>query len=168
MKILVVSDSHGNSELLYRTADKEHPDMFIHLGDLEDSRQNVEKRIGAPNVPCIFIKGNCDYFSGDDLKDRSVFKLKGHKFLCVHGHVQSVGYRKDSLLYTAAEEGCDIVLYGHTHVPFDEFIEVPFENRKVHVMNPGSIALPRGGSSRSYLVIDMSDSGAYESEFKSL
>ncbi len=168
MKILVASDSHGNSDLLYKAAAKENPDMFIHLGDLEDSRHTVEQRIGAPQVPCVFIKGNCDYYSSDGLEDRSVFNLKGHRFLCVHGHIQSVNYRKDTLLYTASEEGCDIVLYGHTHIPFNEFLEVPFENRKVHIMNPGSIALPRGGSSRSYLVINMSDSGAYEVEFKSL
>lgn len=168
MKILVVSDSHGNSGILYKIADKEKPDMFIHLGDLEDSRQTVETRIGSPKVPCVFIKGNCDYYSSDDLQERAVFSLKGHRFLCVHGHVQSVNYRLDSLVYTAAENNCDIVLYGHSHIPKDEFVDVPFGNKKIHVMNPGSIAIPRGGSDRSYLIINMKDDGAYEVESKTV
>ena len=36
MKILIASDSHGLTGSLYRIIDTEHPDMLIHLGDMED------------------------------------------------------------------------------------------------------------------------------------
>ena len=169
MKILVTSDSHGNSTLLYKAAEKENPDMFIHLGDIEDDADEVAKRIGAPKIPCVFIKGNCDsYYSRGNLQSSAVFSLKGHRFYCTHGHIQSVNYGLDKLVFYALDEDCDIALYGHTHIPFNEFIEGSFGAGKVHVMNPGSIALPRGGSSRSYMVIDLKDSGAYNVELKTL
>lgn len=168
MKILIASDSHGRSDRLFRAADLEHPDMIIHLGDLEDMRNSVEQRLGAPKVPCVFIKGNCDFRSQGELLPSSVFTLKGHRFFCTHGHLYSVNYGIDTLVYAAEENNCDIVLYGHTHIPFNDFVDGSFGRPKVHVLNPGSISIPRGGSSRSYMVMDLRDSGAYDVFLKTL
>ncbi|MBR1797596.1 MAG: metallophosphoesterase [Clostridiales bacterium] len=168
MRILIMSDSHGRSDLIYQVAALENPDMFIHLGDLEDMRDTVERRIGAPELPCIFIKGNCDFSSQGDLWNMSVFNLKGHKFYCTHGHLMYVNYNLEKLVYTAEENGCDIVLYGHTHVPFNEFLDGSFGRPKIHVLNPGSIALPRGGSKPSYMIMNLKDDGAYDVELKTL
>lgn len=162
MKILIVSDSHGRSDRIYRAFDTEKPDMVIHLGDLEDMKASVEQRLDSPRIPCVFIKGNCDYNSQGELMPFSVFTLKGHRFFCTHGHLYSVNYGVDTLVYAAEEKDCDIVLYGHTHRPCDEFVEGSFGRPKVHVLNPGSISLPRGGSQRSYMVMDLRDSGAYD------
>jgi len=164
--ILITSDSHGNTELLLSIIKKEKPDFFIHLGDLEDFRSRVEKELGVPRTPCVFIRGNCDSKSCGDLKDNAVFRYGGHKFYCCHGHYEHVNYGKDNLVLSAAEKECDIALYGHTHVPHDEFIQVPFGGPLVHVINPGSVARPRGGSSKSYVIMRVKESGAYEVEFK--
>jgi len=166
MKLVIVSDSHGSTDSVLKVVRHEKPDMLIHLGDLEDSRATVEAGLPSPLMPCVFIKGNCDYSSQGDLSGMSVFSLKGHRFLCTHGHLQHVNYGLDNLLYTAEENKCDIALYGHTHAPFDEFLEVPFTGRKIHVLNPGSIARPRGGSQKSYIVMTIKDDGAYEVLFK--
>ena len=168
MKILIVSDSHGRSDRVYQAVDLEKPDMIIHLGDLEDTVSSVEKRLGAPKIPCVFIKGNCDFRSQGDLQDWSVFTLKGHRFFCTHGHLVNVNYGLDRLIYAAMENNCDIALYGHTHVPFDGFEDSSFGAAKVHVLNPGSISIPRGGSSRSYMIMDLRDSGAYDVTLKTL
>lgn len=168
MKILIVSDSHGRSDRIYQAADLEKPDMIIHLGDLEDMKSSVEQRLGAPKIPCVFIKGNCDYRSQGDLMSVSDFHLKGHRFFCTHGHLYSVNYGIDTLVYAAEEKNCDIVLFGHTHRPFNEFVEGSFGRPKVHVLNPGSISLPRGGSPRSYMIMDLRDSGAYDVTLKTL
>jgi predicted phosphodiesterase len=40
MKILIASDSHGLTGSLYRIIDTEHPDMLIHLGDMEKIRHS--------------------------------------------------------------------------------------------------------------------------------
>lgn len=168
MKILLVSDSHGRSDLLYKAYDLEKPDMVIHLGDLEDLKATVETRLGSPKTPCVFIKGNCDYRSQGDLRNQSVFSLHGHRFYCTHGHLEHVNYGLERLVYYAEDQRCDIAIYGHTHVPYDGFIDGSFGGPKVHVLNPGSIALPRGGSSRSYMIMNLKDSGAYDVELKLL
>lgn len=166
IKVLITSDSHGNTELLLSTIRREKPDFFIHLGDIEDLRTRVEKELGVPKTPCVFIKGNCDYSSQGDLKNNAVFRLGGHKFYCCHGHLEHVNYGFDRLLLSANEKECDIALYGHTHVPHDEFMTAPFSGDLVHVINPGSIARPRGGSSKSYVIMTIKDDGAYDVEFK--
>ena len=83
MKILIVSDSHRVNANLKTAINREKPDMLIHLGDIEDDEKTVALWAGAPKTPCIFIKGNCDRYSGSsELRDRAVFPLKGHKFYC--------------------------------------------------------------------------------------
>ena len=168
MVLIIVSDSHGRSDLLYRIAELEKPDMILHLGDLEDSRATVERQLGAPKIPCVFIKGNCDFRSQGELLNSSVFTLKGHRFYLTHGHLVHVNYGLDTLVYTAEENRCDIAIFGHTHVPFNEFMDGSFGGPKIHVLNPGSIALPRGGSSKSYMVMNLKDDGAYDVTLKKL
>ncbi|MCQ2515799.1 MAG: metallophosphoesterase [Saccharofermentans sp.] len=166
MKVLITSDSHGNTDLLLSIIKEEKPDFFIHLGDIEDDISLVEKELGVPRTPCVFIKGNCDYSSQGELKNNAVFRLGGHKFYCCHGHLEHVNYSLNSLLLSAAKKECDIALYGHTHVPHDEFLMVPFDGSMVHIINPGSVARPRGGSSRSYAIMTIKNDGAYDVEFK--
>ena len=166
MKVLITSDSHGNTDLLLSVIKAERPDFFIHLGDIEDLKTRVEKELGVPRTPCVFIKGNCDYSSQGDLKNNAVFRLGGHKIYCCHGHLEHVNYGLNSLLLTAADKECDIALYGHTHVPHDEFLQVPFDGPMVHIINPGSVSRPRGGSSKSYAIMTIKNDGAYDVEFK--
>jgi len=165
MKILVVSDSHGHNEQVKKAIDAETPDMLIHLGDVCDDLSELESWMHVPEKPCIFVKGNCDGYRPQQ-KNAAVFGLYGHRFLCVHGHLQGVDYGYDRLLYLADENKCDIVLHGHTHVPHDAEFDGSFG--KVRVMNPGSVTNPRGGSSRSYIVINMKEDGEYEAVFKKL
>ena len=85
MKILIASDSHRMTANLLTAIDREKPDMLIHLGDIEDDPNPVAAAAGSPETPCIFIKGNCDYYSsGSVLIRRSVFTLHGHRFYCCH------------------------------------------------------------------------------------
>ena len=75
----------------------------------------------------------------------------------------------DTLIYNAMENECDIALFGHTHVPFDDFFEGyggPGEG--VRVLNPGSISLPRGKNRKSYMIMSFDDSGDYTVELKEL
>ncbi|MCR5049193.1 MAG: metallophosphoesterase [Saccharofermentans sp.] len=168
MKILIVSDSHGRSDLLYRVALIENPDMVIHLGDLEDNVDSVASKLGSPEIPCVFIAGNCDRRSQGNMQDWSVFTLKEHRFFCTHGNLVNVHYGLDRLVYSALENKCDIALYGHTHVPFDGFEDDAFGSIKIHVLNPGSIARPRSMEGKTYMIMDLHDSGAYEVKLKTL
>lgn len=184
-KILIVSDSHGNSKNIKLAIDREMPDMLIHLGDIEDDPEtirawldkavqvwnampgNESMKKGLP-IPAVFVEGNCDRYrygaTGEEnlLKKVSVFRVNGHGFYCTHGHREGVNYGLDNLYYSALENNCDIAMYGHTHVPFDDTVS------GVRVLNPGSVSLPRGGNRKSYMVMTFEEDGSYEVELKYL
>ena len=174
MKILIVSDSHGINGPLKETIQKESPGMLIHLGDAEFSQSEIASWAGAPKTPCVFVRGNCDIYSYDPsiVKNFAVFNLKGHRFYCTHGNRERVNYGLLTLSLTAQEKGCDIVLFGHTHVPYDSFGDVVSSYGRYYgndgyssgprILNPGSVSLPRGGSKRGYMIMDMEDDGRYE------
>lgn len=175
MKILIVSDSHGNNGPLRAAIMKEAPDMLIHLGDAEYSQSEIARWAGAPKTPCIFVRGNCDTYCDPDLvRNSAVFTLNGHKIFCSHGHLQKVNYGLLTLSLTAQENGCDICMFGHTHVPYDSFGDAVSEYNRFYesgfgesfsgprILNPGSVTLPRGGSARSYMIMDMEDDGRYD------
>ena len=179
MKILIVSDSHGMNGPLRKAILKEAPDMLIHLGDAEYSTMEIASWAGSPKTPCVFVKGNCDYNSYDSavIKNDAVFELKGHKFFCTHGHRQRVNYGLLTLSLTAQEAGCDICMFGHTHVPYDSFGDAVSEYNRYYesgfgesfsgprILNPGSLSLPRGGSSRGYMIMELEDDGRYDVKY---
>ena len=180
MKILIVSDSHGMNGPLRAAIMKEAPDMLIHLGDAEYSTDEIAKWAGSPKTPCVFVRGNCDAsnYCSSDVRNEAVFELKGHKIFCCHGHRQRVNYGLLSLSLTAQEQGCDIVMFGHTHVPYDSFGDALTDYSRLYesrgdyptgprILNPGSISLPRGGSGRGYMIMDMEDDGRYDVRYVS-
>ena len=53
MKIVVVSDSHRNQNVLYRIVDmNKDADLFLHVGDSELTEDEIS--------PFVSVKGNCD------------------------------------------------------------------------------------------------------------
>ena len=57
--------------------------------------------------------------------------------------------------YRAKEEACDVVLFGHTHMP------LVTEEDGVLFVNPGSVALPRQADRRrTYAVINVENGKA--------
>ncbi|MCR5391152.1 MAG: metallophosphoesterase [Lachnospiraceae bacterium] len=158
MKVLVVSDSHRDTQSVIDVIEKEKPEMLIHLGDLETDTSELEAAMQVPVHPCVFIRGNCDGYERN-LKPVAVFDLCGHRFFCTHGHSQGVYMSYDNLIYSAEENDCDIALFGHIHQPVDETFG------DVRILNPGSISRPRGGSRKSYIVMEMSEDGEYSVSF---
>lgn len=144
MKIIVVSDTHRDFKSLL-TVLKNNPDadLLIHLGDGESDFEDLSDIY--PNFPMVYVGGNCDY-GFHDVK-HVVKTREGVNIFCCHGHTFAVKSTLDILTAEAREEKCDIALYGHTHVPFCDIVN------GIYVMNPGSAALPRGGSKCSYGMI---------------
>jgi putative phosphoesterase len=179
MRILIVSDTHGINGPLRAVILKEKPDMLIHLGDSEYNQAEIAGWAGSPKTPCIFVRGNCDTTSyvPELVRNDAVFTLKGHKIFCTHGHRHKVNYGLLTLSLTAQEEGCDIVMFGHTHVPYDSFGDSISEFSRFYesafgegpsgprILNPGSLSLPRGGSSRGYMILEMEDDGRYDVKY---
>ena len=154
MVMTVISDTHGDFDTLYEIVrQNEDCDLFIHLGDGEDEFRDVQSAFF--NKAFIFIKGNNDW---EDHPQNLVTELGGKKFYMCHGHRFERAKLKDHLSATAKVNGCDVALFGHTHVPFNE------EVNGVLLFNPGSAALPRGGNAPTYGIITVNDDGSIEAE----
>ena len=129
MKILVLSDSHGNLSNMIRAVQAESPRMILHLGDCWRDGEQLHDRF--PDIPFCQVPGNCDYRSFEPAEQLLV--LENQRILLCHGHTYGV---KQSLLsagYTAEEQDLDLFLFGHTHKPFVD------KRGKTMFLNPGSI-----------------------------
>ncbi len=129
MKILVLSDTHGDVWRLREIFSRESGfSLCIFLGDGE---RDLEPFFPMPNVPLIGVRGNCDFCSS--LPTKIVTQEGGKTIFCVHGHEQHVKYGNAWLRDAARDAKADIALYGHTHVPVQEY------NNGLYLCNPGSV-----------------------------
>jgi putative phosphoesterase len=111
MKLMIISDSHGNYPLAIRSiSEVEQPDALIHLGDDVEDACIIE---GIVNFPVVKIAGNCDRGSTSPREILQVFD--GVKFLITHGDAYGVKGGLERLLRRAEEVAARVVLYGHTH-----------------------------------------------------
>ncbi|MDY6035670.1 MAG: YfcE family phosphodiesterase [Bulleidia sp.] len=137
-QIILVSDSHRQTDCL-KTIKEMYPNAyaFLHAGDSELPNYMLE------GYACV--KGNCDMYQEYD--SEKVIPVDHHKILLVHGH-RDIGYGSlHGLVMHAKKEGCDIVCFGHTHVPYDEVVD------GVYLLNPGSLSHNRDGSLPSYRIL---------------
>ena len=140
MKILVMSDSHGNKDAMLKAVRKESPDLILHLGDNAKDCTAIEYEF--PEIPLRYVRGNCDRSSsGPDVDE---FRLGGKLFFMTHGNLYGVKTGLSSIINTASCRGVDVLLFGHTHIPFYSV----FEN--IAVINPGSI----GMNEKTYAVLE--------------
>ncbi|MBP3217149.1 MAG: metallophosphoesterase [Lachnospiraceae bacterium] len=160
-RILVVSDTHGSSNLLRKCIALEEPfDLLIHCGDVED---DLETAIGPHEYEACAVKGNCDLFF--PLPEYVVRKVGFYNIAAVHGHRQQAGYTYAGLIRFAKEYFADVLLFGHTHVP-EIFRD---EENGILLVNPGSLARPRQSSrDKTYVVLTISDDTLPQAELKIL
>lgn len=106
MKVLIVSDTHGQDENLEETVLREAPfDYLIHCGDVEGREIFIE---ALAECPCTIVAGNNDFFT--DLPYEEEVTLEGHKILVTHGHHYFVSRDYDKLVENAQAKGCKIPL----------------------------------------------------------
>ena len=157
MKALCFSDSHGNSAAIRRALNM-HPDAEV-IFFLGDGLCDLEPFISDKTRAFLAVRGNCDGYSplGDSLlKKTDSINIQGCKIVFTHGDLYGVKYGIDGLKKLAEDTSCDLVLFGHTHVPYECYI--PTDEGGYYLFNPGSLA---GGysSKPSYGVINITDSG---------
>ena len=143
--VIIVSDSHGNSKELEKLNGRiAENDYFIHLGDGAMDARNILNDYPEKTYLCA---GNCDFFS--PLPEDGELEVEGVKIYFCHGHHYGVKTQLTKLALEAKRRGCDIALYGHTHVA--DITEV----EGVTLINPGSLRYSMGkGGSYCYLVIN--------------
>ena len=82
MKVLIVSDTHGQDENLEETVLREAPfDYLIHCGDVEGREIFIE---ALAECPCTIVAGNNDFFT-DLPYDVENAQAKGCK-IAMYGH----------------------------------------------------------------------------------
>ena len=149
MKILVVSDNHGYFKELQQVIEKETPfDMLLHCGDI-CGELHMALDYNAP-FTVHAVQGNCD--RPGVFPPCEVIDVPSHRILLEHGHMLGIKIGYDRIVKKAKENGCDIALYGHSHVPGIE------EQDGVYLLNPGSVVEPRTEDARpSYGIIEIDD-----------
>ena len=143
MKILVISDTHGKLNKIRDIWPKlTDIDLIIHAGDFISDGNKLEREL---KVPVLAVKGNCD--GGYSRNDFKTFDTEYGKIMITHGHMENVKYQLNTLMYKAMENQCKAVVFGHTHKALIE------HEQGIYLINPGSLTLPRDGSSGSYAII---------------
>lgn len=148
MKILVISDTHGDIDKAKATIEKcKDIDLIIHLGDYLRDAEKLNSMF--PDIPFEYIYGNSDFMIGD-VQAEKLLEYEGKRIFITHGHRYSVKWDYERLCKKAEEMHADLLLFGHTHVP--DLIE----KNNCFLLNPGSISDPRNGSKESYAIIELS------------
>lgn len=150
MKILIVSDTHGNHKNLDKVLEREKGiDMLLHMGDVEDGDTYLE---AALDCPIYMVAGNNDFYPF--LPREEGLQIGKYKVWMTHGHPYYVSMNTRRLKQAAKERKVDIVMYGHTHRP-----DIDIEEDLI-VINPGSLAYPRQeGRKGTYVVMEIGSDG---------
>ncbi len=136
MKIIVLSDTHGNYPLAIRAIDQAgEVDYTVHLGDDMEDARIIE---AGAEVPLVKVPGNCDHGATEPRDLLRTFG--GKKFFITHGDRYYVKAGLSRLLQEALAESVHVVLYGHTHVASIEMIE------GILFVNPGCFTKEGTGS----------------------
>ncbi len=152
MRIIVISDTHGRKNAIdsafLRNSDA---DLFIHLGDGErDIDQFITENPTYANK-VIHVAGNCDW--GSLSNDFEIIPVMNHKIFATHGHRYAVKNGLEIIKKTARDLGCDIILYGHTHVRYNQFED------GLYILNPGSAGNPHDFSNPSFATVNVTSTG---------
>lgn len=152
MKVIVVSDSHGETEnitRLSRIAKDEKAEKVIHLGDdYDDADLLFDHGITVDRVPGVFSA----YYTEKDIPNRKIIDINGWKVLLTHTRER---HANDLVDDTPPEQylregSIHIVLYGHSHIP-----AIAIENG-IYLINPGHLkSNDKRGYEPSYALLNI-------------
>ncbi|MEO4052043.1 metallophosphoesterase [Solibacillus sp. CAU 1738] len=145
MKLLIMSDTHGDAEVIRQVRDF-HTDVeaIIHCGDSELPYDH-------PYLEGVArVRGNCDR-NDDRFPDELLLELGKTKIFVTHGHLFNVKSSLLSLTYRAKELDANICCFGHSHLLGAEMID------DILFINPGSLLKPRGRDDKSYVLVNIED-----------
>ncbi len=145
MRLLVISDSHGHSGTVDRIISS-HPEAK-HIFFLGDVVRDIESAVYEYTDRVFHIvAGNCDGFCS--FPNFDMVDIEGRGIYFTHGHTAFVKSGTQTLCDRAKNCGCEIALYGHTHIS-----DIEYKNG-LYVVNPGSCSRSRNGLD-TYAVIDI-------------
>ncbi len=154
MRVLLTSDTHGPRSAplppaLLRAATQ--ADVVVHAGDWCDVE--TWQQLGTASRTLVGVVGNND---GADLRavlpEVADVVIGGLRVVVVHDAGAAAGRERRC---AARFPGADLVVFGHSHVPWDSTINV--DNRSMHLLNPGSPTEPRRQPEPTYLKLIITD-----------
>ena len=161
MKLMIASDIHGSAEYceqFYNAYKKEAPARIILLGDLlyhgprnalptdYDTKRTIEI-LNSLKDEITAVRGNCDAEVDQMVLDfplmntYEIIECDGIKFFATHGHHYSPDCPPPFVEF-------DVLLNGHTH------ISRLTDCGEFYYANPGSVSIPKGGTTHSYMVCE--------------
>lgn len=161
MKLLIASDIHGSAiyaEKLLNRMEAERADRLVLLGDVlyHGPRNDLPDGYAPKQVITLLnplsdrilcVRGNCDtevdqmVLTFPLMADYAAILDGPHLLYLTHGHI----YNEQHL--PPVQPG-NAVLYGHTHIP------VMHEKEGILFVNPGSVSIPKAGSTRGYVTYE--------------
>jgi putative phosphoesterase len=147
MRILVISDTHGNYPLVLKACEAAGAfDALIHLGDADDDVALLEYTL---EQPIIHVAGNCDF--GSTATRELIWECEGKRLLLTHGDAYGVKSGLSRLEKRGIESGVNALLFGHTH-------QATVTNLSgILALNPGT--LMRGSQRTSYAILEITPQG---------
>lgn len=137
MRIVIISDTHRNYDLMNKIKNEVDADLYLHAGDSGLPEELIN--------PYLSVKGNCDFYSYP--KQRIISLTNSVSLYITHGVF--FGNQKKHAFALAKRHNCKICVCGHTHIAeVDSFKGIVF-------VNPGSLEYPRSKDGRSYAIIDI-------------
>lgn len=161
MKLCIASDIHGSSKYAQIVKDafyKHECDTLLLLGDLlyHGPRNDLPEAYAPKKVieilnslkdKIISVRGNCEAEVDQMVLDFNVMNtatqivMEDYKIYATHGH----HHNPDNLPYLNEN---DVFMFGHIHIPVME------KKDGIHIINPGSITLPKQNTAHSYGVLE--------------
>ena len=134
MKILLVSDSHGDYLALDRLAQM-YPemDLYLHAGDSEQDEWSIK--------PFISVRGNCDHY------------YDFPNYLIIPSPYGNIFVQHLPFVSTSAinEHKAKIVIHGHTHTRRNE------NKNGILYINPGALSYARDKFNGSYAIVEITN-----------
>jgi uncharacterized protein len=152
MRLLVMSDSHGNYPHALKAHELAGPvDHIIHLGDGAEDALLLEQVL---EVPVFRVAGNCDLDTR--LPQELTLDFGECRVFLTHGNRQLVKSGLRQLIGKGLEVGARVILYGHTHLPALQTVA------GMLVVNPGAL---KQGFPESYAVLTLTGSEVHAEIF---
>lgn len=178
-RIMVASDIHGSAKYcnkLVNAFEREEATTLLLLGDLlnhgprndlpEDYNPGaVADMLNEYSRQILCVRGNCDsevdqmLLKFPIMSDYAVLCIDGsfggYTIFATHGHI----YNDKKL---PPIDGIDILLCGHTHIPDYKHVG------EIRYMNPGSVSIPKPGTSIGDIKDDSNYHGYMMLEYQGL
>ncbi|MCL2406929.1 MAG: YfcE family phosphodiesterase [Defluviitaleaceae bacterium] len=159
-RILIFSDTHGDKAGIEQVLPLVKPAVLLHLGDYASDVDDISYIF--PKLEIHAITGNSDYRGSApgqkmiEVAGKTIFMAHGHHFN-VKEEFKDIAYGREMRVVTYGQGvGADIVLFGHTHIPYNA------RQGDIFVLNPGSASLR--AANKTYAVIDIFEDGAIRAD----